>query len=90
MRVPAVYADQLYAAGESGMGYRVFTVVFSLWCRRDYVKSFVDFIEYPRRKGPADVKAVLPHVGSRSGRIASTIQIYWCVLDDLEPEASIP
>ena len=49
LRLPARFANEIYRAGESGMGYFDFCLVFSWWCRRDYlVGNFVDFLEYPR------------------------------------------
>jgi len=79
MRLPAKFANQLYEAGESGMGYRAFTVVFSWWCRQEYAQASVDFIEYPSGTGPSDVKAVLPHVGKRR-RPRLQPAVYWCVI----------
>src|SRR5712692_7947449 len=60
-------------------GYRVFTVVFSWWCRRAYVQEVVDFIEYPPGKGPSQVKSVLPHTGRREPESKPEPLVYWCV-----------
>ena len=79
MRLPPQFANELYQAGESGMGYRVFTVVFSWWCRQEYAQAFVDFIEYPPGKGPSYVRAVLPHVGGRRRPKPQPV-IYWCLV----------
>ena len=81
MRLPAKFAGELRRAGESGMGYWVFTVVFSWFRRREYVQSFVDFIEYPDGKGPDDVKKVIPHKGRREVGSVSSLEVYWCVFD---------
>ena|SRR5579862_3967650 len=78
-RLPAKFAKQLDEAGESGMGYRVFTVVFSWWRRRVYVQNVVDFIEYPPGKSAAQVKAVLPHIGERKAGAKSGPVVHWCV-----------
>ena len=78
-RLPARFAKQIHEAGESGMGHRVFTVVFSWWCRRVYVQSVVDFIEYPPGKNGSKIKAVLPHIGERKAGANSQPSVYWCV-----------
>ena len=61
-RLPVQFANQLYRAGESGMGYCVFTVVFQNGSARKYVTgNAVDFLAYPFGLGPRDVIAVQPH-----------------------------
>ena len=65
-RLPVRFANELYRAGETGMGYLLFTIVFSWWPRRECVAlGTVGFVDYPRWRGPSAVKAVPPHVGSR-------------------------
>jgi hypothetical protein len=81
-RLPPRFAEEIYRAGESGMDYWVFTVVFSRWSKREYLTSTVDFIDYPSGKGPKDVKAVRPHVGRRLTKLKSHLIVYWCVLSD--------
>lgn len=86
-RLPATVATELYKAGESGMGYTVFTVVFKrtiplLRQRRVYVTgNAVDFIDYPNGKGPNDVVEVLPHVG-RNPRYKQGPNYYWCLYSE--------
>lgn len=86
-RLPASFANELYAAGESGMGYTVFTVVFSSpipWfrSRRAYVTgNAVDFVDYPHGKGPKDVVSVLPHVG-RDSNYTKGPKYYWCLYSE--------
>src|SRR5579872_1166712 len=47
-RLPARFADKLYAHGESGMGYYIFTVMFDSGLRQAYLTGgAVDFIPYP-------------------------------------------
>jgi hypothetical protein len=84
MRLPAKFANQLYEAGESGMGYKFFTVVFSWWCRREYLQSRVDFIRYPPGTGPSKVKSVLPHTGRRDAKVERIPEpvFYWCVFSE--------
>jgi hypothetical protein len=79
LRLPARFANQIYRAGESGMGYFNFCLVFSWWYRRDYVVgSFVDFLEYPFWFGPADVRRVILYRNKREAR--RTPETWWCVL----------
>jgi hypothetical protein len=86
-RLPALFANELYKAGESGMGYTVFTVVFKtaipfLRRRKTYLTGgALDFITYPFWTEPKDVIAVLPHVGRRSASLAKQVQpkYYWCL-----------
>jgi hypothetical protein len=86
-RLPAKFATQLYRAGESGMGYMIFTVVFKgtipfLRHRKAYMTgNAVDFIEYPVGKGPNDVLAVLAHVGPRV-RKEGPPKYYWCLYSE--------
>ena len=63
-RLPARFANRLYEAGESGMGYTIFTIVFKDGSQRAYgTGNAVDFIGYPIGKSAADITEVLPHVG---------------------------
>ncbi len=78
LRLPVRFANEIYQAGESGMGYFDFCLVFSRWCRRDYlVGNFVDFLEYPLWKRPRDVKRVILHRNKR--KLRSTPRTWWCV-----------
>lgn len=83
-RLPPQFANELYRAGESGMGYSVFTVVFSQRFgigrkRQSYVTgNAVDFIEYPSGMGPDNVKAVLPHAG-RDASPRNGLKYSWCL-----------
>jgi len=63
-RLPWKAANKLYDAGESGMGYMIFTVKFSDGSTHAYQSgNAVDFIFYPAGKSVADVAEVEPHVG---------------------------
>jgi len=89
-RLPAPFANELYKAGESGMGYTVFTVVFKtvipfLRHRTTYLAGgAVDFISYPWGTGPSDVLSVLPRVGRRSASLARQVppKYYWCLYSE--------
>jgi hypothetical protein len=78
-RLPARFANQIYDHGESGMGYTIFTVVFSDGQRQAYgTGNAVDFIRYPNGKGPDDVSSVLPHEG-RNAQPVMAPDWYWCL-----------
>jgi hypothetical protein len=81
-RLPAHFANEIYRGGESGMGYTIFTVVFSDGQRQAYgTGNAVDFIRYPEGKGPHDVVAVEPHVG-RGANPVSSPEWYWCLYSE--------
>lgn len=84
-RLPARAADKLYAAGESGMGYAIFTV-----CFKDGTSQIVgtgnaiDFIEYPHGQSPETVVDVLPHTGRGDPTLTSGPDYIWCLYDGYE------
>jgi hypothetical protein len=81
-RLPAKFANRLYQSGESGMGYTIFTVVFSDGTRQACgTGNAVDFIRYPEGKGPNDVIDVLPHQG-RGAELVNSPEYYWCLFSD--------
>jgi len=80
-RLPVRFANELYKAGESGMGYTVFTVVFTTGLQQAYLTgNAVDFIDYPEGVEANDVVAVLPHVGRDSHREGPGY--YWCLYSE--------
>ena len=83
-RLPARFANELYKHGESGMGYTIFTVVFSDGTRQAYVTGGgVDFLQYPPGKGPLDVTAVIPSEGREADSLVKAPPSYWCIYTDL-------
>lgn len=64
-RIPARFANKMYHAGESGMGYCVFTLVLRDGRRLPFVTTgnAVDFLNLPRGVSPAHIVDLLPHVG---------------------------
>ena len=63
-RLPARLASKLYDAGESGMGYAIFTLVLRDGTRLPYLTgNLVDFPHWPEGVNPADAVDVLPHEG---------------------------
>jgi hypothetical protein len=83
IRLPAKFANQLYKAGESGMGYTIFTLVFSDGLTQACgTGNAIDFIRYPANKGPDDVVAVLPHEGRRDDSLVSMPDYTWCIYSE--------
>ena len=83
-RLPARLANELYRAGESGMGYTVFTVEFTSGASRAYVTgNAVDFIEPPPGLRASDAVAVRPHEGRQEAE-SQSIDYYWCLYDGVE------
>ena len=81
-RLPARFADKIYDNGESGMGYTIFTVVFSDGSRQACVTgNAVDFISYPIGKSPADVIEVLPHEGRNAAPVKGP-GWHWCLYSE--------
>jgi hypothetical protein len=83
-RLPVALADCLYRAGESGMGYMVFTVEFRDGTRHAYLTgSAVDFIDPPAGLCASDAVRVYPHEG-REAKKQPSVEYYWCLYDGLE------
>lgn len=86
-RLPAEFANQIRAAGESGFGYYVFTVKFSWLWQRSYLTSLIDFIKYPFLATPDSVRAVLPHIGNgKANAPLRELTLNWCAFDDRQSE----
>jgi hypothetical protein len=82
-RLPAKLATKLYAAGESGMGYCIFTVVFDDESRLPFLSgNAIDFIEYPPGKGPANVVDVVPYEGRDQPNLRKAPDYFWCLYAD--------
>jgi hypothetical protein len=84
-RLPARFANKVYQAGESGMGYTIFALKFKWWPRRYYCAgSFVDFVEFPPWQGPDTVTCVLTHLFKRFKRPQKlpNFSMYDCVYSD--------
>lgn len=63
-RLPARLADEIYAAGESGMGYAIFTVLLRDGRSIPFLTGdAVDFPDWPDDVDPRDAVAVEPHAG---------------------------
>jgi hypothetical protein len=78
-RLPVKFANQIYRAGESGMGYTVFTLEFLDGARAAYVTgNAVDFVSLPDRRAMSEIRRVLPHIG-RDDNPSRTPPYYWCL-----------
>ena len=88
-RLPAKIANRLYEAGESGMGYTIFTVGFSDGTKQACAAgNAIDFIHYPENNGPKDVVSVKPHVGRDRNPLPGPAY-FWCIYSDGELPAHI-
>jgi hypothetical protein len=63
-RLPPDIADKIYQAGESGMGYYRFTLIFSDGAKQEYgTGDLVDFVPFPADKSRSDIIDVVPGYG---------------------------
>jgi hypothetical protein len=63
-RLPQEIATKIYEAGETGLGFRVFTLVLENGSRLPFSTGRqVDFLELPPGVTPWDIVDVLPHTG---------------------------
>jgi hypothetical protein len=84
-RLPPVIANKIYKAGESGMGYCVFTIVFSDGSLQAYVTgNAVDFVPLPAHKVAKDIVDVHPHEGRQAENQMNGLGYYWCLYSDVE------
>ena len=82
-RLPDHIADKIYRAGESGMGYSIFTLIFSDGSRQAYgTGNAVDFIEYPDGKSQDDVVDVIPHEGRDDPNRKRPVEYIWCLFSN--------
>lgn len=78
-RLPRQFANEIYRAGESGMGYTVFTVVTAAGNEVPFLGgNAIDFPAWPAGVGPNDIQRVLPHVG-RDRRTEPIADYFWCL-----------
>ena len=80
-RLPPRIADKLYAAGESGMGYCVFTLTLRDGRRVKCVTgNAVDFVTLPGDAGPADVVDAELHTRPHTDAVPGP-DYFWCLYD---------
>ncbi len=84
-KLPAKIANKIYEAGESGMGYCVFTLVFTDCSTQAYVTgNAVDFVPLPSDKFAGDILDVIPHEGRRAKSQWHGLEYYWCIYSSVE------
>lgn len=88
VRLPARWANALYEAGESGMGYTLFSARMRNGTTLPFVVgNAVDFPNWPPNTGPEDVVDVQPHGGRdvfrhrTPGPHESSALYAWCLFD---------
>jgi len=80
-RLPAHLANKLYKAGESGMGYCLFKIIYDNGTELDVLAgNAVDFVPSPDGLNTTNIIDVLPHHGSRE-IFARTPKYYWCLYE---------
>jgi hypothetical protein len=80
-RLPAKFANRIYRAGESGMGYTIFVIEFGDGTRAAYgTGNAVDFITYPTGQSAATITNVIPHEGRMEQKL-STPDYAWCLFE---------
>jgi hypothetical protein len=85
-RLPAKLADKVYAAGESGMGYCVFTVKFSGGRSQAYVTgNAIDFIDPPDGLAASAAKKIHPHRGKK-GSPQPGPDYVWCLYQGVDAD----
>lgn len=78
-RLPPKLAHKMYAVGESGMGFCIFTLCFADGARQAYYTgNLVDFPELPEGKSIGDVVALRPNQ-RRDEKTLSARPYYWCL-----------
>jgi hypothetical protein len=94
VRLPAKLANKMYKAGESGMGYCVFTLVLDDGEELPYVTgNAVDFPNFPPDVSPSMIVNLLPHQGRKkledgNGRYILDqykrgADYYWCLYEKI-------
>lgn len=85
-RLPVRIANKIYKAGESGMGYCIFTLIMRNGDRLPYVTgNAVDFPNLPPGYSYKDIIDVLPHVGRENFQdkaespYAREAEYWWCL-----------
>ena len=80
-RIPANLASKIYSAGESGMGYCIFTLITDIGRRIPRLTgNAVDWIDLPSGIEPHNLVDVLPHEGPRDERLTQSGPPYsWCL-----------
>jgi hypothetical protein len=82
-RLPAYLANKLYSAGESGMGFSVFKVVFSDNSEQVYVMgNAIDFLKLPPGKEMTDIIDVKSHEGREEKNKLEGLEFFWGLFEE--------
>ena len=83
-RLPHKFADQLYRAGESGMGYVVFELQYVDGLKTAHLAgNAVDFVQLPEGKRTEDIVNVTPHAGREYKKHLNAPEYAWCLFRQL-------
>jgi hypothetical protein len=86
-RLPVALANELYRAGESGMGYSAFSLVFTDGALIHVLSGgAVDFVSLPEGRRMADIVRVVPHSGLGQMQLSAP-KYYWCLFGSGEGRA---
>ena len=81
-RLPLSFAERLYRAGESGMGYTIFELLYTDGSKSAHLAgNAIDFVELPSGKQSADIVNVLPHAGRDSKTHLKMPDYAWCLFN---------
>ena len=81
-RLPIEIANEIYRAGESGMGYCLFELEFKDGQRQACVTgNAVDFVPMPRGKATEDIVWVLPRKGRNDPNLVHGHDYFWCLFN---------
>lgn len=92
-RLPVAIAEKLYEAGESGMGYCIFTLVFDDGTKESHLRGgAIDFVDYPDGKSAVNIVDVLPHEGRKAEHLQKGPDYYWAIyaLPGTDPYEDMP
>lgn len=82
-RLPARWADLLYEAGESGMGYQLFAIRYADSSISYHLSgNLVDFVAFPEGKAAGDIKSVTPHEGRGRTDVRNAPNHSWCLFSE--------
>lgn len=82
-RLPVYIANKIYDAGESGMGYHIFTLVFCDGLKQVYQGGdVVDFVPMPEGENIEKIIDVVSHKGREENHILKGDDYFWCLFEE--------
>ena len=89
LRLPVQLANKMYKAGESGMGYCIFTLVLKGGKTLPYMMgNMIDFPNLPKEILPLFITDIIPHIGREcfsektDDPYKKSAKYYWCIFKD--------